>query len=88
MAFKITDVTRDKVKVAAFEKKLGKPVLALLEFPLGVEEAASIKAMGLKESDILGSLKITPKGDKTWSASLSFPPDGAIDVDGSLHSPI
>ena len=68
--------------VSKVEKNLGMPVLALLELPASAQEAKMISDMGLKEGDIITSLKIGGIHAHTWSCSVSVPPDCAVDVDG------
>lgn len=68
--------------VAKVERNLGKPILALLETPASPQEVRLIKELGLQEGDIIASLDIGGIHLHTWSCSVSFPPDCAVDVDG------
>lgn len=70
---------------AKIEKNLGRPVLFMLEAPMGDEEKKAVAELKLPEGSILTQLQISMLGSlspHTWCCSVSYPPDCTIDGDG------
>lgn len=64
------------------ENNLGKPVLALLELPMSAAEQNIVKALNLKEGDILTQITLGGVHAHTWCCCASIPPDCDADIDG------
>jgi hypothetical protein len=75
-------VITDAAFHAKVEKNLGRPVLALLELPMSPAEQQIVKALNLKEGDILNQITLGGVHTHTWCCCVSLPPDCDADIDG------